>query len=83
MHQKKLELRFCINYCDLNVKTIADVYLLPRIDDQLDVLSGAKYFLIFDASGTIWLEKCTSIVSAHYEQHLQKITLENVSTLHG
>jgi hypothetical protein len=47
--KKTGELRFCVNYCDLNAKTMADVYSLPKIDDQLDTLSGAKYFSIFDA----------------------------------
>lgn len=32
----------------LNAKTISDAYLLPRIDEILDRLGGAKYFFVFD-----------------------------------
>ena len=34
-------LRFCINLCKLNNRTIKDGYSLPRIEDSLDCLHGA------------------------------------------
>ena len=38
--------RMCVDYRDLNAVTINNnAYLLPRIDDTLDTLSGARYFL--------------------------------------
>ena len=41
--------RMCIDYRDLNMKTLnPDSYMLPRIDDTLDALSRAKYFCTLD-----------------------------------
>jgi len=40
--------RFCIDYRQLNQVTKKDNYPLPRIDDALDRLSGAKYFSSMD-----------------------------------
>ena len=41
--------RVCIDYRDLNAVTLnPDSYLIPRIDDTLDALGGAKYFCTLD-----------------------------------
>ena len=40
--------RFCVDYRKLNEITKKDNYPLPRIDDALDRLSGAKYFSNMD-----------------------------------
>jgi len=40
--------RFCIDYRELNKITKKDVYPLPRIDDTVDALNGAKYLTAFD-----------------------------------
>ena len=37
-------MRMCIDYQNLNAVTIKNKYPLPRIDDMLDQLRGAKYF---------------------------------------
>ena len=41
-------LRMCIDYRQLNKRTIKDSYALPRIEQILDTLSGSKYFTVLD-----------------------------------
>ena len=42
------ELRLCVDYRNLNKKTVRDAYPIPRIDDSLEALKGAKIFSCFD-----------------------------------
>ena len=42
--KKNGALRMCVDYRQLNTKVKRDLYPLPRIDESLDVLGGAKYF---------------------------------------
>lgn len=46
--KKDGSLRMCVDYRGLNQRTIKDSYALPRIDDILDSLAGAKYFSVLD-----------------------------------
>ena len=39
---------FCVDYRQLNEKTIKDAYSLPRIDVCLDALAGTSWFSTFD-----------------------------------
>jgi hypothetical protein len=41
-------MRMCIEYRELNKKTIKNRYLIPRIDDLIDELHGAMYFSNID-----------------------------------
>lgn len=47
--KKNGEWRLCVDYRDLNSKTIKDRFPLPRIDDLLDTLDGAAVFTSLDA----------------------------------
>lgn len=42
--------RLCVDYRALNRKTVRDLFPLPRIDDQIDLLSGNSYFISLDMS---------------------------------
>ena len=46
--------RFCVDYRELNKLTKRDVYPLPRIDDTVDALNGAKYLTAFDMLSGYW-----------------------------
>jgi hypothetical protein len=46
--KKEGDLRMCVDYRALNKQTIKNTYPLPRIDELLDRLSGAKVFTKID-----------------------------------
>ena len=50
-------LRLCIDYRGVNRKTIKDDHSLPRIEDILDCLSGARFFTKLDLCSAYW--QCT------------------------
>ena len=54
MRKKDGSLRFCIDYRKLNSRTVKDAYNLPRIDDTIDRLIGAKYFTKLDLTSSYW-----------------------------
>ena len=47
-------LRFCIDLCKLNNRTVKDGYSLPRIEDTLDCLHGAVWFSTLDLKSGYW-----------------------------
>ena len=48
VRKKNGKLRFCVDYRQLNQRTIKDSYALPRIDELMDHFGGCKYFSTLD-----------------------------------
>ena len=48
VRKKDNSLRLCIDYRQLNLKTIKDAFPLTRVDECLETLTGAKYFSTLD-----------------------------------
>lgn len=55
--KKDGSVRWCIDYRQLNQKTINDSYLLPNIEDCLYTLSGSIYFCTMDMETGYYLEE--------------------------
>ena len=47
-------LRLCTDLRKLNNRTVKDGYALPRIDDTLDCLHGAKWLSTLDLKSGYW-----------------------------
>ena len=54
VHKKDGTHRICVDYRGLNAVTKSDTFPLPRIDDLLDQLGGARYFSTLDLASGFW-----------------------------
>jgi hypothetical protein len=54
LNRKNWDLRFCIDYRKLNDVSRKDNFPLPRIDDTLGTLTGAKWFSNLDLKCGSW-----------------------------
>ena len=54
VRKKDGSLRFCIDLRKLNSKSVKDAYSIPRIEETLDCLDGAKYFTSLDLKAGYW-----------------------------
>ena len=54
VRKKDGALRFCIDFCKLNGRTVRDAYSLPRIEEIINTLSGSKYFCKLDLRSGYW-----------------------------
>ncbi len=54
VRKKDGSLRLCVDYRQLNSKTVRDNFPLPRIDETLDALYGAQWFSSMDLKSGYW-----------------------------
>lgn len=48
VRKKSGELRLCVDYRDLNRKSVPDRHPIPRIQDMLDSLTGSSWLSVLD-----------------------------------
>ena len=54
IRKKDGTVRYCIDYRDLNSKTVKDAFPLPLIDQCLDALQGVSFFSTLDLAAGYW-----------------------------
>ena len=52
--KKNVSIRMCINYRQLNAKTIPKCYKIPRHEDLFDDFSDVEVFTVLDLSSAYW-----------------------------
>ena len=73
VHKKDGGLRFCIDLQKMNAQTRKDGFLLPRIHNAIDALSGSKYYTTIDLLSGF----CQTLT----EESLEQYTAFTVGTL--
>lgn len=72
VRKKNGGVRFCIDYRKLNAVTVQDAHPIPRMDDTLDCLAGARLFSTLDLKSGYWQipmaddDKCKTAFSTPY-----------------
>ena len=54
VRKKDNSLRLCVDFRQVNQKTVRDSYYLPRIEESMNALAGAKYFTVLDLKSGFW-----------------------------
>ena len=54
VRKKDVTIYFCMDYRKLNQRTRKEVSAIPRINDTLHLLAGAKYFTKLDLKSGYW-----------------------------
>lgn len=54
VRKKDGTIRFCVDFRKLNNRTVKDAYAIPRIEDSLHLLAGARYFSKLDLRSGYW-----------------------------
>ncbi|PAA90423.1 hypothetical protein BOX15_Mlig030760g1, partial [Macrostomum lignano] len=57
VRKKNGELRLCVDYRELNQRTVKDAIAIPRVDDALEALGGAAVFSTLDLCSGYWQVK--------------------------
>jgi hypothetical protein len=69
-------LRFCVvDYRALNAITQRRNFPLPRIDELLDRLAGAKFFMSVDLTKPLQLLPCLNFIAVSVQQSLLEAKL--------
>ena len=63
--KKDGSLRFCLDLRKLNNRTVKDAYNLPRIEETLDCLAGARIFTALDLKAGYWQVEMTERAQAY------------------
>ena len=60
VRKKMGDIRICIDYHELNKRTIEDAYPLPRPDEVQDCLAGSAVFSTLDLQSGYWQLQVTN-----------------------
>uniref|UniRef100_A0A388JVD5 Reverse transcriptase domain-containing protein n=1 Tax=Chara braunii TaxID=69332 RepID=A0A388JVD5_CHABU len=80
VRKKNKDLRLCIDYRKLNAQTVKNAGPLPRIDDLLERLGGAKYFSKLDLKSgyhqiSIWPNDCYKSAFKTWYRHFEWVVM--------
>ncbi|KAL5017464.1 hypothetical protein ScPMuIL_007053, partial [Solemya velum] len=78
VRKRDSSLRFCVDYRELNKRTVRDALSMPRIEETLDALIGAKFFSCLDLKNGFW-----QIKMSEEDREKTAFTLGHIVSEHG